>query len=201
MSLARVSTTLRDPNDSTADVWAPRSSLFEDLPLARLQRLRLAERTGTDQAGDNGDRTSASSIAQESTESATPPAHLASRWHVQRPIAAAPLGSQSIAEWQGMVTEVGDDYFFAELRGLSGSGVHGSLEEARLPIEEVRTEDRELLEPGAFFRLCIKRDHTAQGSLRRYSEVVFRRMPAYRRQDLEAARERARELARELRVE
>lgn len=115
--------------------------------------------------------------------------------------AAGPVAQQALAEWQGMVVEVGESNFVAELQGKIGQGVNGSLEEARIPLSEVSPEDRELLRPGAFFRLCITRELTPEGSLRRYTQVVFRRMPAYRREDLEAARAEAMEIVRELRVE
>ena len=119
----------------------------------------------------------------------------------RRADAPAPVAHQALAEWQGMVTEVGETHFVAELQGKIGQGVSGSIEEARIPVDEVSPEDRELLRPGAFFRLCITRELTPHGSSRRYTQVVFRRMPAYRREDLEAARAEARELVRELRVE
>ena len=111
------------------------------------------------------------------------------------------VASQLLAEWHGQVVTVMDDAFTAQLRGAYGQGVAGKEDEAVIPIEDVRESDLELLEPGAFFRLCISYETAAQRPKRRFTEVVFRRMPAYRREDLEDARERGQEIARGLRLE
>lgn len=112
----------------------------------------------------------------------------------------AGVRSQALAEWQGMVVEVGSTHFVAELTGKFGAGVAGSHEEARLPIDEVRPDDRELLNPGAFFRLCITREMD-RGAWKRSTYIVFRRLPAFRREELEEARQAARDLVRGLRVD
>lgn len=108
--------------------------------------------------------------------------------------------SQVIAEWHGQVVAVEDGYLVAELRGTLGNGVAGSFEEAQIPIEEVRTEDLALVRAGAFFRLCVNWEFV-NGSRRRLTDLVFRRMPAYRRDELEDARAVAGELWHALRVE
>ena len=109
--------------------------------------------------------------------------------------------SEPVAEWQGQVTEIEDEHFIAQLRGTVGTGVAGSLEEALIPINDVNPGDIDLLKPGAFFRLCISYEIAPTGNRRRYTEVIFRRLPAYRREELEAARSKAADLARDLRVE
>lgn len=109
--------------------------------------------------------------------------------------------SQLLAEWHGQVVEIRDDSFTAQLRGRFGEGVAGSEDEAVIPIDDVREEDRELFQAGAFFSLCISYEVNAAGSKRRYTEVIFRRMPAFRWDELEAAAARAKEIVRGLRVE
>ena len=115
-------------------------------------------------------------------------------------ISHAPARSQVIAEWHGQVVAIKHDYFVAELKGTLGVGVAGSLEEAQIPSDEVRQDDRELLQEGAFFRLCVNWEFV-NGSRRRVTDLVFRRMPAYRRDELEEARKAAVELFHALRVE
>lgn len=104
------------------------------------------------------------------------------------------------AEWYGQVISVHDDYFVAELRGKHGIGVHGSLEEADIPLDEVSDSDKDLLVEGAFFSLCVGYEIKGQ-TRKRMTQVTFRRLPAYRRDEIEQARARASELVRALRVE
>lgn len=108
-----------------------------------------------------------------------------------------------LAEWGGCVTEVNEDdfYFAANLLGIQGKGVKGEEEDAIIPISDVNKADKELLVPGNFFRLCVMYEIDSSGQPRRYTQVIFRRMPAYRQLDLDEALERGRKLARGLRVE
>lgn len=110
--------------------------------------------------------------------------------------------NQVMAEWQGMVTELLEGKFVAELKGILGRDVIGALEEAVIPLDEVRDEDLPFLVPGAFFRLTVNNVLRPDGrTRRRFTDVTFRRMPAYRREELEEAAERGRALARVIRVE
>jgi hypothetical protein len=108
-----------------------------------------------------------------------------------------------LAEWNGCVTSVktAGHYFSATLKGVIGLGVKGEEEDATIPIADVSESDKDLLRPGNFFRLCITCEILPTGQPRRYTQVVFRRLPAYRQHDLDQAAERGRELARGLRVE
>ena len=116
------------------------------------------------------------------------------------PLAEGVKRNYLIAEWHGQVLSVQDDYFIAELSGTVGEGVRDSHEEAQIPLEEISESDRELLVTGAFFRLCISYELDGQ-TRRKFTQVIFRRLPAYRRDDLEHAKDRAAELKRALRVE
>jgi hypothetical protein len=110
--------------------------------------------------------------------------------------------NQVMAEWHGMVTELLEATFVAELKGILGKDVMGAVEEAVIPIEEVRDEDVPFLVPGAFFRLTVNSVLRPGGKTRRrFTDVTFRRMPAYRREELEEAAERGRALERVIRVE
>jgi len=110
--------------------------------------------------------------------------------------------NQVMAEWHGMVTHVLEGTFVAELKGLIGKDVKGAVEEAVIPVDEVRHEDLPFLVPGAFFRLTVNNVLRPDGKThRRFTDITFRRMPAYRREELEEAAERGRALARVIRVE
>ncbi|QKE39970.1 MAG: hypothetical protein HO274_00450 [Ferrovum myxofaciens] len=108
-----------------------------------------------------------------------------------------------LAEWDGYVTSIQEEgmFFSAVLNGLKGLGVKGAEEDAVIPISDVADWDKDLLREGNFFRLCVKQGVSPSGQPIRYTMVIFRRMPAYRQQDLDQAIVRGRELARSLRVE
>ena len=106
-----------------------------------------------------------------------------------------------LAEWNGCVRSIGENGFAADLSGVFGDGVSGQNEEAQIPLDDVSNSDMEWLQPGNFFRLCVFYEMGPTGQPRRYTQVVFRRLPAYRDKDLAAAKERAAELHRGLRVE
>jgi len=110
------------------------------------------------------------------------------------------ISTQLLAEWHGQVTEVLGSSFVAELTGRHGEGVAGKEEIAVIPRDEVNPDDAELLVPGAFFSLCIAYEQSSRGR-RKFTFVVFRRLPAYRREELQEARDRGRQIARGLRLE
>ena len=111
------------------------------------------------------------------------------------------MKTELVAEWEGYVTSIGPDTFEARLHGLLGEGVEGELEEATIPIEEVSPANKPLFALGALFRLCVSYERSRSGEIRRFTQLVFRRLPAYRKKDLEAARTRALERVRGFRLE
>jgi hypothetical protein len=114
-----------------------------------------------------------------------------------------PRGNTSavVAEWEGFVTRIDEEAIEARLVGLTGEGVAGEVEEATIPKSEIRDADQQLVAVGGLFRLCISYEKTPAGERRKYSSVVFRRLPAYRQRDLDAAHERTRARLNALRVE
>jgi hypothetical protein len=98
--------------------------------------------------------------------------------------------SQLIAEWEGYVTKIEAQTFNARLRGVSGKGVEGEIEDAIIPIREVGTRDNPQFAIGALFRLCVSEIRSSDEEVQTSTKLVFRRLPAYRREDLEAARKR-----------
>lgn len=113
---------------------------------------------------------------------------------VQRP-------SVRVAEWDGYVTEVSGGTFTAALTGIWGEGVAGEQHDAEIARDDVGKSDLALLRLGAFFRLCIYSQMDDDDRPKRYAKVVFRRLPAYRQADLDAADRRSEARHRRLRVE
>jgi hypothetical protein len=109
--------------------------------------------------------------------------------------------SKLVAEWEGHVASIGKKTFEAQLRGISGEGVEGQTEGATIPIAEITEFNKPLFAVGAIFRLCVSYDEYPSGQIRRYTELFFRRLPAYRQRDLDDALKRARERLSELRLE
>jgi hypothetical protein len=92
-----------------------------------------------------------------------------------------------LQQWEGVVTEVTQEAFFARLLSLSDNK---SDLEAEFAIDEVHREDKKLIHPGAIFYWSIgyKED---RGQRIRASLVRFRRLPAWQKHELEAARKDA----------
>jgi len=111
------------------------------------------------------------------------------------------ITSVRVAEWEGHVTSIGKKTFEARLRGIFGEGVDGQLEDATIPITAVTDFNRPQFVIGAIFRLCVSYDEFKSGQIRRYTDMFFRRLPAYRQKDLDDALNRARERLSELRLE
>lgn len=106
-----------------------------------------------------------------------------------------------LAEWNGCVSSIEPHFFTATLKGIYGEGIQGEYEDAEIPISDVSESDSELLRPGHFFRLCVFYEVSEDGQPRRFTQVIFRRLPAYRQHDLDKADERGDEISRGLRVE
>jgi hypothetical protein len=101
-----------------------------------------------------------------------------------------------LQEWEGVVLEVSVEGFLARISDASGD--HED-EEVELSSEEVSEIDRPLVEPGAIFYWTIGyRQRLPIGTRERVSRLRFRRLPAWTKRELEEARDRAAELAREL---
>jgi hypothetical protein len=110
-----------------------------------------------------------------------------------------------IAEWQGYVTRIEreDGRFFASMDGIFGAAVKGKKHDAVIPLSEVSPEDLDLVREGAYFRLSVAYAITrgGTGTSKRQSTLVFRRLPAYRADELENLRDLAGELVRGIRLE
>lgn len=99
----------------------------------------------------------------------------------------------ALQRWEGVVTECRDDTFLARLTDLTAEG---PAEEVELPLTDVSPEDLPLVELGAVFYWSIGYRDESSGRRLRASTLRFRRLPVWSEHELEAAAERAAEIAR-----
>jgi hypothetical protein len=97
----------------------------------------------------------------------------------------------SLQKWEGVVLEVLSDSFLARLVDLTRTGPD---EEAEFPLDEVSEEDRPLIRPGAIFYWNIGYHNSYSGQRTRTSIIRFRRLPAWTREEIEAAKREAERL-------
>lgn len=116
---------------------------------------------------------------------------------IRLPPGSLPLESvRVLQQWEGVVTEVADDSFFADLQDLNDSAE--PIEVVELPFEEVPKDDWPLLQEGAVFYWSIGYETTAGGTLRRMSEIRLRRTPRWTKRAHRQAEQRAEELLERL---
>lgn len=82
-----------------------------------------------------------------------------------------------LQEWEGQVQEVRDHYFLARLTDLTTRDTE-ETEEAELPISDIVEGDRDLLVPGAVFRLLIAYKYE-DGEKSRFTRLTIRRLPMW----------------------
>lgn len=94
----------------------------------------------------------------------------------------------SLQKWEGIVLKVGENSFLARLIDQTKKGPD---EEAEFSLDEVSEYDKRFVEPGAIFYWNIGYHDSSTGQRRRTSMIRFRRMPAWRREELAAAKKEA----------
>ena len=107
------------------------------------------------------------------------------------PPAVEPVPTSSLhalQEWEGYVTDIGDDEFSARLLDVT-AGDAVEREDAVIPLEEVSAEDRQRMEPGSIFRWVIGYERSVGGTRRRVSQIVFLDLPPITDRDVEHGRE------------
>jgi hypothetical protein len=90
-----------------------------------------------------------------------------------------------LQEWEGTVTRLLDDAFIGSMVDLS-EREKGFQEEAEFPLSDLPRDAHPLLKEGAIFRWSIGYS-IVDGTRYRASRIVFRRMPAWTKRDLETA--------------
>jgi hypothetical protein len=99
---------------------------------------------------------------------------------------------RTLQQWEGVVTQVREDVFEAELRDLN----HPSSppEFVELSLDEISAPDKPLLRNGSVFYWIIGHETRTAGQILNVSEVRFKRTPRWSRAELEAARKTGKEL-------
>lgn len=98
----------------------------------------------------------------------------------------------ALQRWEGVVSECRGETFLARLTDLTSGGPN---EEVELLLDDIPHEDLPLVEPGAVFYWSIGYRDEATGQRSRVSTLRFRRLPVWSASELEAARERAEDVA------
>lgn len=97
-----------------------------------------------------------------------------------------------LQQWEGVVTDITDDSFFAELQDLADECQ--PIEIVEIPIDEVPEDDRPLLVCGGIFYWSIGYETSAGGQLRRMSEIRLRRTPRWTKRAIQRVKKRAEDL-------
>jgi len=105
-----------------------------------------------------------------------------SRGHVFLPnrVPTSWESSRVLSQWEGTVVEAQKHEFVADLRDVLD---HDREYSASIPLEEIPTCDRSLIQPGAVFDwvIGIRIEHGTQET---FSRIMFRRLPAWSSSEL-----------------
>lgn len=106
----------------------------------------------------------------------------------------APRSSfEPLQEWEGYVVSVDDGVFFARLLDITNNESI-EREQAEFSFDDVSSDDLSLVEVGAVFRWSVGYEKRVNGSRQKISSIVFRRLPRWTSDELEAARVAAKNL-------
>lgn len=98
-----------------------------------------------------------------------------------------------LQKWEGTVIEVSNDVIRAQIRDLLDRSQ--PLEEVTLSVDEVSNSDRSLVAPGAVFYWMIGYLDRVTGQRTRESRIVFRRLPEWKRSEVDVVERQSRPLA------
>jgi len=96
-----------------------------------------------------------------------------------------------LQKWEGIVQSVSSESFIARLTNQTDAGPDQDAEFAK---EEIDLPDHALIQPGAVFYWILGYSDSPGGQRVRISCLRFRRLPAWNKKDLDAARTEARKL-------
>lgn len=99
---------------------------------------------------------------------------------------------QALQEWEGFVLNIDEETFTARL--IDTVNKENPEEEGDFLIEDLRKDDLKMLKPGAVFRWVIGYVIKHDGTKRRSSDIVFRRLPQWTQRDMSEADKEAKEL-------
>ncbi len=93
---------------------------------------------------------------------------------------------QVLQEWEGYISELSETSFTAMLLDITAND-NMPNEEADFDLNDVNDEDQFHIKEGAVFRWVVGYYRSKSGSKRRASEIVFRRMSPWSKQEIEKA--------------
>ena len=102
------------------------------------------------------------------------------------------LRFKMLQQWEGVVSEIGDEFFKAELLDLTDSSKPREIVE--LPLEDFPDADRPLLVPGCVFYWTMGYLTTDSGQKSRTSDIRVRRNPKWSQHEIESIKKRGEEL-------
>lgn len=105
---------------------------------------------------------------------------------------------QTIKNWEGVVTSVEGDSFFASMR-LTNSKSERAEDEFEIDIDNVARGDRDLVREGAIFYLTVGIRRPRGEGPQKTTRIIFRRMPRWSSRDIERGEAAATELWEKLR--
>lgn len=100
---------------------------------------------------------------------------------------------QVIQRWEGIVTDVDDKTLTASLEDLTNDG--NPTEIATIDLREIPDEDLSLAVKGACFYWSVGFITSSQGvTIRRFSELRFRRLPAWSKSEIKRIQAEAKQM-------
>ncbi len=118
------------------------------------------------------------------------------REHSLKPDSRPETTVDILKEWEGVVLTVSNDDVQARLTDMNDPANQEEL--VTFGLDAISPQDHELVEPGAVFYWTVLRETDAFENVRNYSQIRFRRLPAWSRGDLERAETEAEQLHEEL---
>lgn len=100
-------------------------------------------------------------------------------------VRTAPSSTGKVVEWEGVVETIAEDHFSCRMKVVKGSDVDFD-EFSEFSLDRVDSGDRDLVQPGALFRLVIG-VQAISGTRQQFSRLIFRRLPAWRQEAMDNA--------------
>jgi len=94
-----------------------------------------------------------------------------------------------LQQFEGVVTEVGEDYFVARMHDLTNS--ESEIEVMEFDLREISEQDHEILQPGSVFYWTIGYETRVGGQVVRISEMRVQRNPIWTKAKLDSVESEA----------
>jgi hypothetical protein len=125
------------------------------------------------------------------------PQDLAERLAVREPYI---VSFRALQEWEGYVIAINGDTFTARLVDIT-AGDQAEGEDVSLPLADLTPEEQASVVVGSVLRWVIGYQITQSGQRKRASQIIFRQLPRWTRQELDNAAAEGRKRAARIRWE